>query len=122
MDSESFLKTVSSLSVFKTCKAYIPRFESKAEINFTDQKEFSFLRKTGSYTGLSFNEKTKVSDIIQSFKLKLTKNGIGTAAKPSLKSSKKKADREVKLNKPFLFAIIDNESNIPIFMGVISDI
>ena len=122
LDGYSFTELINSMSVFKTCSAYIPEFSKKGELNFTDEKAFSFLKGTGNYSALSYNTKTRVSDIIQDFEIKIDKDGISSDKTAKTTSVKKKPDRTLKFNRPFIYAVIDNESNIPVFMGVISDI
>lgn len=122
LDYSSYSQIIGSMSVFKTCNAYVPKFFCNSEINITDNKWFSFLKETGDYSGLTYNNKTNVSDIIQRLKFRITKNGISTDKISKSKSTKKKTDKTVKLNRPFFFAVIDNESNIPVFVGIISDI
>lgn len=122
LDGYSFTELINSMSVFKTCSAYIPEFSKKGELNFTDEKAFSFLKGTGNYSALSYNTKTRVSDIIQDFEIKIDENGISSDKTAKTTSVKKKPDKTLKFNRPFIYAVIDNESNIPVFMGVISDI
>lgn len=117
-----FFELADSTNVLKTCEAVFPRFSKKGTINFTDNKKLSFLKTKGSYSGLSYNNKTKVSDIIQDYEISISKDGIGTDKISSSKSVKKEPQKTLKFNRPFLFAVVDNESYIPIFMGVISDI
>ncbi len=122
LDYTAYSQIIDSMSVFKTCKAVVPKFSGNSEINFTDNKTFRFLKSKGNYSGLTYGTKTNVSDIIQRYEFKFTKNGIGTNKASKSNSTKKKADKTVKFNRPFYFAVIDNESNIPIFSGIISDI
>lgn len=122
LDGTSFTEVLNSISVFKTRDAYIPGFSEKATINFTDIPKFKFLRNKGKYSNLSFDTETSVSDIIQSFEFNITKNGISTDKAVKSGSTKKKPDKILKFDRPFLFAVVDNESYIPVYMGVVSDI
>lgn len=122
LNGTNFLKFMDSMSVFKTCDAYLPVFSDKAEIDFAENNELKFLKENGNYSSLSYSAKTKVSDISQSFEFSVSKGGIGNEKIVSSSSTKKSPDKTVKLNRPFIFAVIDNESNIPVFMGAVSDI
>lgn len=122
LNGTNFLKFMDSMSVFKTCGAYLPVFSDKAEIDFAENNELKFLKENGNYSSLSYSAKAKVSDISQSFEFSVSKGGIGNEKIVSSSSTKKSPDKTVKLNRPFIFAVIDNESNIPVFMGAVSDI
>lgn len=122
LNGSSFINFMDSMSVFKTCDAYLPVFSDKAEINFANNKKLRFLKEKGDYSALSYGEKTNVSDITQSFSFSVSNGGIGNKKIIPSSSTKKKPDKTVKLNRPFIFAVIDNESNIPVFMGAVSDV
>lgn len=122
LNGSNFLKFMDSMSVFKTCDAYLPVFSDKATFDFAENKELRFLKETGDYSSLSYGAKAKVSDITQSFEFSVSNGGIGNKKIVSSASTKKNPDKTVKLNRPFIFALIDNESNIPVFMGAVSDI
>lgn len=51
-----------------------------------------------------------------------TKAGALTYIKTNTKSVIEGPDKSVILNRPFVYAIIDSKTNIPIFLGVVSDI
>ncbi len=122
LNSSAFLNVMDSMSVFKTCDTYIPKFSKKDTVNFADNKSLRFLKNEGNYSALSYGSKTKVSDIIQSFEINITNGGIGNGKITSSASTKKQPDKTVKLNRPFIFAVIDNESFIPVFMGAIQNV
>jgi|GEM_PF-7133998 serine protease inhibitor len=50
-----------------------------------------------------------------------TKAGAATLIKVNLKSVEDEPDKRVILDRPFIYAIIDSKTNIPIFLGVVSD-
>ena len=116
-NSDSYYALLDSMKVTKTCTAYIPEFAQKSTISFINNKKLSFLGEKGSYTPLSYNAKLKVSDIAQSFNININRKGLGNVKAVSSKSEKIKAKKEVKLNRPFIYLIVDNESRLPIFMG-----
>lgn len=122
LNSDSFSKLMNSMSVFKTREVSIPEFTRKSDINFTERKSLRFLKETGDYSGLSYAQKSSVSDLIQSFELKITKDGIGSGSAVKSNSTKKEPEKTLNFNRPFIFAVVDNESYIPVFMGVISNI
>jgi serine protease inhibitor len=126
LDYEGYSDIIDTMSVFKTCTAYLPQFsvsntlsfkevlsKNNVDIMFTPEADFS---------NISYNAKGSVSDIVQSFELKVTQGGVGTTKVNSSSSTKKEPDTTVKLSKPFIFIIADNESNIPIYIGIISNI
>ncbi|MCH5303275.1 MAG: hypothetical protein J1E41_00300 [Ruminococcus sp.] len=120
LNSDRYFELMDSINVFKTCDAYLPQFSANSTLNFKDNSNLEFLTKQGNYSALSYNKTAKISDIIQSLEFKITDSGISTNKLISSNSTKKEPDKRVQLNRPFLFMIVDNESYIPIYMGVIS--
>ncbi len=122
LNGDSFAKLMNSMSVFKTCEVSIPEFTRKTELNFTERKPLRFLKETGDYSGLSYAWKSSVCDIIQNFEFKITKDGVGSGTAVKSNSTKKQPSKTLSFNRPFVFAVVDNESYIPVFTGVISNI
>lgn len=126
LNSSEYRKILSSLSVFKTCEASVPGFSVKYSGSYTKALNecgvYEMFNQKGNLHNLSFNQKGSVGDVVHSVELEINAAGAG-ADKPVISKVKKKApDKKVILNRPFLFMIVDNESYIPIFAGIIADI
>lgn len=126
LDYESFSKIMDTMSVFKTCKASLPQFSVSDTVSFKkalnkNNVDIMFTPEA-NFSNISYGAKGTVSDVRQNFELEFTQGGVCTTKVSSSNSTKKEPDKEVKLSKPFIFIIADNESNIPIFMGIICNI
>ncbi len=67
-----------------------------------------------------------ISDVIHSTFIELTKDGTKAAAVTVVDidacCEPPEYDRKVLIDRPFMYAIIDNETKLPIFMGVVLDV
>lgn len=119
-----------SLSGTNRCIANIPQFELRtnlkltdavkamgAELMFTDEANFDSLTMTN---GLS------VSDILQESFIEVNENGTkaGSATTVTLRGDAAgESDFEVlSFDRPFLFMIVENEYNLPLFIGTVESI
>lgn len=120
---EEYQNIINSMNIFITCEAYLPKFKASENIEYKDvltDLGVSSVFGDGDFAGLSFNQRATVSAVNQS--LRFSVNAAGSDAKKPVfsGSAKIEAKKEVRLNRPFVFMIIDNESNIPIFEGIVS--
>ena len=62
-----------------------------------------------------------LSDVVQRTHIELGPQGVkaGAATKAELTKSASMTDYSVVLDRPFLFLIVDNESNLPVFIGAL---
>ncbi len=120
--ADDYYELIGSMKPDKTCTAYIPEFSRGETVSFINNKNLKFLSEQGSYSGLSYNAKSSVSDINQNYEFKISRGGIDSDKTYFSKSSKASPSKTVKLNRPFIYMVVDNESMLPIFMGTISDI
>ncbi len=136
-DSVEYTKLLESFSVTSRADASVPQFEIKS----ADEPEpmSGAMQKSGLYT--LFSDKTDFGNLAHSdnvflnefYELKtgfcLNKSGVSTAsdklsevtlaAKAPVSESKEK-NTQLVFNRPFIFMLIDNECNIPVYMGVYS--
>lgn len=126
LDSEEYNKILNSMNVFKTCKASLPQFsvnetvdfkkalaKNNVDIMFTPEADFS---------NLSYNATAQASSIVQNIDIDITQGGICTTKVNKSGSKEITPEYTVTLSRPFIFIIADNESNLPISMGIISNI
>lgn len=125
LNYEEYQSIIGSMDIFTTCEAYLPQFGAEKSVDFRDALTKSGVNSIftdGDFAGLSFNQKATVNAAKQHLKFSVNAAGSGTK-KPSYSGSTKiEAEKEVSLSRPFVFMIIDNESNIPIFEGIVSEI
>jgi serpin B len=136
-DSVEYTKLLESFSVTSRADASVPQFEIKS----SDEPESmsGAMQKSGLYT--LFSDKTDLGDLAHSddvkpdgfYELKtgfcLDKNGVSTASDKLAEVTLAKNDTnavspgkntQLVFDRPFIFMLIDNESNIPVYMGVYS--
>lgn len=78
---------------------------------FTDEADFSKISSSGLV----------LSDVVQRTRIELGAQGVkaGAATKAEVNLSAPLSDYSVVLDRPFLFMIVDNESNLPVFIGAL---
>ena len=78
---------------------------------FTGEADFSKISSVG----------LALSDVVQCTHIELGPQGVkaGAATKAEITKSASMTDYSVVLNRPFLFLIVDNESNLPVFIGAL---
>lgn len=119
---DEYFELIGSMKPDKTCTSYIPEFSQGENLSFINNKNLKFLSEQGNYSGLSYNAKSSVFDISQSYKFRISRSGIDADKTYFSNSSKAAPSKTVKLNRPFIYMVVDNESMLPIFMGAITDI
>lgn len=139
-DNNEYMNLLDSFSVTSRVSAVVPQFEIAASDEpvamsgvmktsglytlFTDKSDFGNLAHTQD---LMLNE---MYELRAGFSL--NKNGVSTSKGSQLdaaltqsaerqESSEEKLD-ELKFDRPFIFMLIDNESNIPVYMGVCNNV
>ncbi|MEE0264339.1 MAG: serpin family protein [Acutalibacteraceae bacterium] len=70
----------------------------------------------------AFVNGTYVNDFTQNVAIKVGRNGVSTElAIENPTPNSQKASESIKVNRPFLYAVIDNESNAPIIIGTVNN-
>ena len=73
----------------------------------------------GSLSAMSFNSAAQISEAWEiSPKFSLSINGVNTDSAPQNISAPEPAGDTVTFDRPFIFMLVDNETNIPVQMGV----
>lgn len=132
-DTVEYMKLLESFNVTSNANASVPQFDISAKDKPEAMAEV--MQKTGLYT--LFSDKSDFGNLAHTkgvtldgmYSLNngfsLSKNGVSTASdKPAdsalaqgsaVKNGEKNA--ELVFNRPFIFMLIDNESNIPVYLG-----
>ena len=125
LNYEEYQSIIGSMNIFTTCEAYLPQFKAKTSVEFKDaltKMGVSSIFEDGDFAGLSFNQKATVNAANQHLAFSMNAAGSDTKKPVYSGSTKIEAKKEVSLSRSFVFMIIDNESNIPIFEGIVSEI
>lgn len=127
LNSESFSAFLNSMDAFKKCNAYLPAFSAEASNDYTDALQNMGLNKAFTEDA-NFKNMTKaeiqLNGMTQNLKFDISRFGISKSS--NSENAEKGSDPEneisVKANRPFLYAVIDNESEIPLYIGTVENI
>ena len=127
LSGESFQKLLSNQSNEPVSVA-LPKFKTNYEIKLADSlKQMSlkdcFDTEKANFNKMSSNvKKLYISDILHKTSIIVaeegTKASAATKVEIGLGCSTPPIERKITLNRPFVYAIIDNETKLPIFIGV----
>lgn len=83
----------------------------------------SAFTQDADFTKISSGNGLRLSDVVQKTYIALGPQGVkaGAATQAEIKMGAENLENSVVLDRPFLFLIIDNESNIPVFIGALYD-
>ncbi len=113
------------------CHVFVEIPEFKTESSFSLQKPMEalgvddvFVEGVSDLSGMG-NTGLFVTKILQNVNLKLDKSGIEAAAATVIPATDGLPDDDmpiyfIKLNRPFVYMIMDSESNLPLFIGVVN--
>ena len=119
-----------SASGVNRCIAHLPQFELRNKLSLSDTAkamgmELMFTGEA-NFDALTMSEGLKVSDIIQESFIKVNENGTKAGVASAVvmdDSAPAPQDFEVlKFDRPFVFMIVENESNLPLFIGTVKSI
>lgn len=111
-------------------KINLPKFECDYELELTKVLESlgmksAFDANNANFSNLS-NEQVCISEVLHKTFISVNKNGTKAAAATKVVTRKasieQPAKKEVILNRPFIYMIIDNTTKMPIFIGTVVDI
>ena len=126
LDSEEYNKILNTMNVFKTCKASIPQFSVNETVDFKEALAKNnvdiMFTPEADFSNLSYNAVAQTSNIVQNIDIDITQGGVCTTKVNKSGSKEITPEYTVTLSRPFIFIIADNESNLPINMGILSKI
>lgn len=131
--SGSKLETLfSSLSGVNRCEAHIPQFELRTSKSLTDTVKAMganlMFTEDANFDSLTMSEGLMVSDIVQesfiSVSPKTTEASSSSAVviAPSAATADESDIESLVFDRPFVFMIVENESNLPLFIGTVKSI
>ena len=114
-------------------KAYLPKFEYDYDVSLYKALESMGLKKAFSSSeadlsgiGSSTLGNLYIGDVLHKTHIEMTQAGTRAAAVTAVEilaeSAAPKKTVDVKLDRPFVYYIIDSKTNLPLFMGVVTDI
>ncbi len=114
-------------------KAYLPKFEYDYDVSLYKALESMGLKKAFSSSeadlsgiGSSPWGNLYIGDVLHKTHIEMTQAGTRAAAVTAVEilteSAEPKKPVEVKLDRPFVYYIVDCNTNLPIFMGVVTEI
>ncbi len=131
LDADSILKAISSPSDIDI-KTAIPKFESDYEVSMNDilkdmglNTAFDALEADFSGTGSSDMGNIYIGNVLHKTYISLDEKGTKAAAVTVVEKRAGAAIDNTKyviLDRPFVYMIIDNSTNLPVFIGTVKDI
>ena len=125
------LETIlSSATGVNRCIAHLPQFERRNKLSLSETAkamgmELMFTDEA-NFDALTMSDGLKVSDIMQESFIKVSETGTkaGSSTTVTLRGSDSETQdfEELKFDRPFVFMIVENESNLPLFIGTVKSI
>ena len=121
LNSESYSEIIESMNIFKTADVSIAPFKLESCEDYSGlikKSGVSEIFDDGSFSGLTFRKTASTGAIAQYCSVNINAAGVNTSDKVKAKSKKQEAETKLSFDRPYVFFIIDNESNIPIISGI----
>lgn len=122
-----------SQAPMETCVASLPEFSISSDLDLADSLQAvginrAFDYATADFSSLSNTGQVYINKITQDAFIEVGPQGAKAGAATvveltdSLAATEETPEKELVFDRPFVFVIYDNESNIPVFMGVVNNI
>ena len=131
MTGERFRELMASHTTKYNVQTKLPAFKYEYELSYKEPLEkvmpLAFNAGKAVFKKMLTGDDAYISDVIHKTFIELTKDGTRAAA-VTIIDIKDTAhmpleyDKKVLIDRPFMYAIIDNETKLPIFMGVVLDV
>lgn len=130
MTGESLLQLVKSAQL-KRVVTKIPEFsyDYKTDMKSTLQAmgiERAFTFESDFSNMITTGEKIKIDSVLHKTHIELDRNGTKAAAVTGVKMTKSsqpiELTEEVYLNRPFIYAIVETNKGLPVFLGVVNSV
>lgn len=139
IDLDTYVSTLSGAKLEKLfesaggvnrCIAHIPQFELRKSLSLADTVEAMgaelMFSNDANFDALTMSEGLKVSDVVQESFIEVTQNGTKAGSSSAVimnDSAPAPQDfEELKFDRPFIFMIVENESNLPLFIGTVKSV
>ena len=114
------------------CVAHLPEFELRTKLNLKDTLSemgapLAFSDEA-NFENLTMSENLKISQVIQESFVDVSSKGTvagsssAVVVAPSASASPESDFESLVFDRPFVFMIVENESNLPLFIGTVNSI
>lgn len=130
LDGKYFIDAVNKTQIIEV-KAGIPKFTAEYENELNDELQDMGIKKAfdkygnAEFGGISVDTPLYISKVFHKTYISVDENGTKAAAITLIQMNKEtavEASKTVILDSPFVYAIIDNATGLPIFIGTITDL
>ncbi len=124
---ENLLGSASGIS---RCEAHLPQYELRSKLSLNDTAKAMGMElmftPDANFDALTMNDGLFVSDVVQESFIEVTakgtKAGSSSAVIMNESAPAPQVFEELKFDRPFVFMIVENESNLPLFIGTVKSI
>lgn len=127
LDGQTFLSLVQNAEAVSV-NVKLPKFTYDCDMSLTGTLEALGLtdafNSTADFSGISETEKLVIGDVIHKTHIELDENGTKAAAVTGIGVESAAAPAELSLifDRPFVYAIIDTATGLPLFIGTITNL
>ncbi len=130
LTGEEFLKLINEAST-DSVMAVLPKFSYDYKITLNDilaemgmPSAFDASKANFSALGKASGGSLYISEVLHKSFISVDEKGTkaGAATKVEIKESAVMTNKEVILNRPFIYAIIDNQTKLPVFIGTVQNV
>lgn len=128
LTGEAFLTMLNNMDPTVRCNAYLPNFYKSETADITaalkDMGINTIFTEEAKMGNMTKTEGVHLSKVLQAVDFEISENGLSTSDIQEKTAANSVLDNEatVKADRPFIFAVIDNESNIPLYLGIVENI
>lgn len=131
MTGEDFIELIESETGKYDVYTSIPKFKQEYSVNLNDALKSLGINRAFDLSDAEFKTMAStelyVENVLHKVFIELDEKGTKAAAATSVQMSVKSMpdpsqEREVKLERPFVYAIIDKESNLPVIIGAFNSV
>ena len=123
-------KLFESASGISRCNSHLPKFELRKKLSLAETIEDMgaglMFTDNANFDALTMSDGLKVSDVIQESFIEINENGTKAGSSSAVimnDSAPAPQDfEELKFDRPFIFMIVENESNLPLFIGTVKSV
>jgi serpin B len=112
---------------FGEATAYIPAFEYDYDIELNDALikmglADAFSEAEADFSGIDSRNNLYIDKVLHNTHIEVKQEGTKAAAATAVIIDRKSATPIVKLDRPFVYYIIDEKTSLPVFMGIVTEV
>lgn len=123
-----FDELIKSEEPLAACKCLLPVFEVRSSLRLKDSLVDmglvdAFDAENANFSDISNTGNVYINDVVHEAFIEVGPQGAKAgAATAAVKDGAVPLEHELTFDRPFVFAVYDNESNIPLFLGIVNNI